>query len=365
MISHSKLAALCLCFALIGQANAQDTPNIEFGGRIQADATDFDNDKFSYDGGGELRRGRLFVRGDLSENWDYKLQYDFAPDDAELKDGYIRYSGFENSRITIGNFKQFSSLEELTSSNNMTFTERALPNALITGRRLGVGYQHWSDRFSAAISAYTHEGNNLTRGDGVAGRFVYRPNVGEGGLFHLGVNVAREDRESHSVRFRARPESHEDSHRIISTGSIAGVEFFTKLGLEAVYVRGKLSVQTEIVKQDVKRRFDSDLSFDGYYAYVSYFLTNDTRPYSNSDANFGTITPSSNSGAWEIAARVSSLDLSDNDIAGGEADIITLGVNYYMTRNLRFTANYMMADSNDVAGDDDPNALQLRLRYTF
>ena len=80
------------------------------------------------------------MRGDLSENWDYKIQYDFAPDKTELKDGYIRYNGFENSRITLV-FKVFSSLEELTSSNNITFTERALPNALLTSRRVGVGFQ--------------------------------------------------------------------------------------------------------------------------------------------------------------------------------------------------------------------------------
>jgi len=357
-----NLAALAFANTAIA---AEGTPNIEFGGRIQADNTDYDNDKFQYTDGSELRRGRLFVRGDLTENWDYKIQVDFAPDNSELKDGYIRYNGIKNSRITFGNFKQFSSLEELTSSNNITFTERSLPNALVTGRRMGIGYQTWSDRFSFAISAYGNEANNLAQGSGIASRFAYRPQLADDQLLHLGINIAREEVDGDTLRRRARAETHQDSHRIVNTGHIAGIDNFDKIGLEAAYVNGRFSAQSEFVRQDINRKNGSDLSFDGYYAYVSYFLTDDSRPYSTSDAAFGTVSPSSEKGAWELAARVSNLDLTDADIAGGSVDTLTLGVNYYMTRDLRFTANYVMADSDRVAGDDDPNALQLRIRFTF
>ena len=177
--------------------------------------------------------------------------------------------------------------------------------------------------------------------------------------------LSREKDDDEVVRLRARPESHQDSHRIINTDKISGISRVDKIGLEAAYVNGRFSAQTEFVRQSLKRRQGPDLSFDGYYAYASYFLTADSRPYSTSNASFGTVSPSSDKGAWEIAARISNLDLSDRDISGGEADIFTLGVNYYMTRNLRFTANYIMADSDDVAGNDDPNALQLRMRFTF
>ena len=124
--------------------SAENTPSLSFRGRIHADRTFFENDKYSYQDGSELRRGRLYIRGNLDEGWEYRIQYDFAPDNPELKDGYIRYNGFRNTRITFGHFKQFSSLEELTSSNNITFTERALPNDLTTSRRIGVGLQRWS-----------------------------------------------------------------------------------------------------------------------------------------------------------------------------------------------------------------------------
>lgn len=360
-----KLLISTIPFLLFGQALAQDTPNLEFGGRLQGDMTNYDNDKFQYTDGSELRRARLFIRGDLAENWDYKLQFDFAPDNTELKDGYIRYSGIKNSRITFGNFKQFSSLEDLTSSNNITFTERALPISLVTSRRMGIGYQTWNDSFNFGISAFGNEANNKARGSGVATRFAYRPQLGDDIVLHLGINAAWEEPDGDSVRRRERPESHQDSHRIVDTGTISGVDSFNKIGLEGVYVNGRFSAQSEFVRQDIQRDIGSDVSLDSYYAYVSYFLTDDSRPYSSSNAGFGTLTPSSEKGAWEIAARVSNLDLTDGNIAGGEVDIITIGLNYYMNKNLRFTANYIMADSDKVAGNDDPNAIQLRIRYTF
>ncbi len=360
-----KLLFLNITLLFLGQAYGQDAPNIEFGGRIQADATYFTNDVFKYTDGSEVRRARLFVRGDLTEDWDYKFQYDFAPDDPESKDVYIRYNGFDNTRITIGNFKVFGGLEELTSSNNTTFTERGLPNALVKGRRVGVGYQNWSQRYSIAVAAYGHEANNLARGRGVSGRFAYRPNLGEGQLLHLGLHVARDSDDDKTTRLRARPETHQDSHRLIDTGTLTGVDQRNTLGFEVAYVNGRFSAQGEMTTQDVKLDFSPDFSADGSYFYASYFLTDDTRPYSNTDAAFGTVRPSSDKGAWELAARFSTLDLNDGSVQGGKADIVTLGLNYYMTSDLRFEAMYVMAEGKTVIGTDEPNALQLRVRYTF
>lgn len=361
----NKLLPLGITFLVLGQAYGQDAPNIEFGGRIQGDATYFNNDVFKYQDGSEVRRARLFVRGDLTADWDYKFQYDFAPDEPESKDIYLRYSGFENTRITLGNFKVFGGLEELTSSNNMTFTERGLPNALVKGRRVGIGYQNWSERYSVALAAYGHEANNLARGRGFSGRFAYRPNLGEGQLLHFGLIVAQDDDDDNTTRLRSRPETHQDSHRLIDTGTLINVDQRNTLGFEVAYVNGRFSAQAEATSQDVERNLAPDFSADGSYIYASYFLTEDSRPYSTSDAAFGTVRPSSDKGAWEIAARFSTLDLNDGAAKGGKADSMTLGVNYYMTSDLRFTANYVMAEGETVIGTDEPSALQLRIRYTF
>lgn len=362
-----KLMALGMTVICAGQYTlaAENFPSIEFAGRIQADATYYNNDLFSFTDGSEVRRLRAGIQGNLAANWDYRIEYDFAPDDPEAKDVYVRYSGFENTRITLGNFKVFASLEELTSSNNTTFAERGLPNAMVTARRMGIGYQTWSERFSFAAAAYDNESNNLDRGTGVSARFAYRPQMSDGQLLHLGINLAIEETEDDTYRLRTRPEAHQDSFRILDTGVINFVDQLEKIGLEAAYVNGPFSVQSEYLRKIVEPMNGSRLRFDGYYAYASYFLTDDTRSYTDSDAIFGTVAPASASGAWEIAARISNLNLDDGVVRGGEADALTLAVNYYMTRNLRFQANYIMTNSSRRDVSDDPNALQLRVRFTW
>lgn len=344
---------------------AEDGPTINFAGRIQADHTRYDGGRFPYADGSEVRRLRAGFGGNLTSDWEYKVEYDFAPDEPEVKDVYFRYTGFANTRITLGNFKVFSSLDELTSSNNTTFAERGLPNAFVTARRTALGYQTWSDTFSFSAATYTHEPNNLEQGTGNAVRFVYHPTLANDALLHLGVNAAIENPEDNTARLRSRPEMHQDSHRLVDTGNLLNVDSTTKLGLEAAYTKGRFSAQGEFIRKSIDRDGASDPSFDGYYAYVSYFLTNDTRAYTNSDGIFGTVSPTADTGAWEVAARISELDLNDGLVQGGKADAITLAVNYYMTRDLRFQANYVFTDSDRGLVNDDPNGLQLRVRFTW
>ena len=50
--------------------------------------------------------------------------------------------------------------------------------------------------------------------------------------------------------------------------------------------------------------------------FVSYFLTGESRPISSKEGEFDRIVPKSLIGAWEIAARVSNMNLNDPDGVG-------------------------------------------------
>ena len=67
------------------------------------------------------------------------------------------------------------------------------------------------------------------------------------------------------------------------------------------------------------------------------------------------------------AARLSNLDLNDGLVNGGEADSMTLGVNWYPVGGLRFSANYI--DVLDVDGGPqdglEPKIFQLRSQWAF
>ncbi len=357
------------CAALAGwplmSAAQDDYPTFELGGRLQLDYTFYDEDVAPLDDGGEDRRARLEVSGGLAPEWDYKLQLDFSPEDPEVKDGFLRYSGIDSSRIWLGSFKQPFSLEEWTSSKYITFIERALPNILAPSRRLGVGFQHWGERYMVFGAVHGDEVNSNEEGSGANARLVFTPISNEQAVFHLGLGLGWEEYDGDSVRLRQRPEAHQDSTRLVDTGTLTGVDDLTRWGLEAAYARDRFSAQAEYLGVEVNRTGAEDLSFDGYYLYLSYFLTNDSRPYKAKDAAFDRVKPGSSRGAWELAARFSNLDLSDADVLGGEEDNFSIGVNYYATSHLRFSANYIAVDTDAAAGDDDPNILVFRAQFDF
>lgn len=368
MMTRNFAALTALAGLLCGtpvETRAQDAyPTVEFGGRLMLDYTVYDDDVTPLDDGGEVRRARLFAAGALADGWDYKMQLDFAGDDPELKDGFVRRK-MGDSRLWLGQFRQPYGLEALTSSKYITFIERSLPTAFIPDRRLGIGWQKSGDNWMAFVSAFGDEAvSDGTRGKGFGGRLVYLPMKEGNNLLHLGIAAGWAERDGDTLRFRARPEAHQDSARLVNTGRFAADDF-NRIGLEAAMVQGRLSLQGEYMRVDVSRPGASDVSFDGYYIYASYFLTDDYRPYKLSDGAFQRVKPTADSGAWELAVRLSNINLSDDDIRGGEEDNVTLSASYYATSHLRFSANLISADTDAAAGNDDPNIFVVRMQYDF
>ena len=126
--------------------------SIRLGGRLHADMGDVDADDPDSNGFfKEIRRARLNVSGKLFDDWRYRYEYDFASDNEfRIKDAYIAYYGFDKVKIKLGNLQEPVSLEEMTSSNNITFMERALLNALAPGYNLGLLVNTWGNDWSVS-----------------------------------------------------------------------------------------------------------------------------------------------------------------------------------------------------------------------
>lgn len=337
--------------------------DLDFGGRLMLDAAWFDSDTSDQENDTEVRRGRLFVSGDVHEDWGFKVQYDFAGGDVSAKDVYLQH---KPTGIKIGQFKAPFSLEEMISSNHITFLERAMPNILATSRRLGIGWSTSGDNYTLAAALYDREMDDGEEGPGVGARATYTPMRNEQDLLHVGASVAIEgpaNAAADTSRFRARPEAHLAS-RLIDTGTLSDVDQVTKFGLEGAWVRGPLSLQAEYIAGTASRdNGQPDFDLSGYYLYASYFLAGDSRPYRN--GAFGRVKPVAASGAWELALRYSSMDLNDGTVQGGEEDNVTVGVNYYATSHVRFMANYVFVDSSRGGIDDDPGIFQVRAQINF
>lgn len=76
-------------------------------------------------------------------------------------------------------------------------------------------------------------------------------------------------------------------------------------------------------------------------------------------------------GAWEVAARLSYLDLNDGgDIKGGQETNLTLGLNWYLNPNLRLMFNYIRAHvenrgTSPPVDKGNANIFQTRLQFAF
>jgi phosphate-selective porin OprO/OprP len=140
----------------------------------------------------------------------------------------------------------------------------------------------------------------------------------------------------------------------LDTDDIDDVDQVDRYGLEAALVLGSWSIQTEYVQAKIERREGmSELEFDGSYVYVSWLMTGESRNYRRQKGSFSGIEPDSDRGAWELALRFSEFDLNDEDVTGGAAEQVTLGLNWYANSN------------GDVSGDDDPEILQFRAQIDF
>jgi phosphate-selective porin OprO/OprP len=309
-------------------------------------------------------------------DWGYKIQYDFVDTGNKgIKDAYLSYNGFDNLSLKLGNFKDPFSLQEQTSSKFVTFTERSLTTAFAAGRHIGfmgtTAHQHWTLAAGLFGDTVSTKGGTDDEDWGWGARATWAPISEKSQVVHVGLGLNYRDTDTAgSSQFKTAAETHVSGVSIVDTGTIADTKDYFKVGAELAYVKGPFSTQAEYIRTDVSREGATDLEFDGWYAQAGYFFTGESRNYSK--GKFGKITPKSSvgaggMGAWELALRYSTIDLSDADIDGGEADTFTLGLNWFATPTLRFSANYV--DVLDVKGgtydDAEPSVFQVRSQWAF
>lgn len=352
--------------------------SFRLGGRVMADAARYDNDVNSLGDGSELRRVRLSWDATLARDWKLKSAVELTGG-ASLKSTYIDYMGLPHTYLRFGSDKEPVSLDWLSSSKYSTFMERAMLTKLVPGRHIGFmagrNWRHWG----VSGGVFGGEGggqDGRNEGTGVTARLFYSPWHGQRSALHLGLSGSYRDAGSdHSIRFRARPESHVTDTRLVDTGTIANVNDMTWVGLESALVENSFSLQGEYLAADVSRSAGlPDLHFDGWYAYASWFLTGESRNYEFARGRFGRIRPRhalgrGGLGAFELGARFSRLDLTDDDVVGGVEDNLTLGLNWYATPNVRFMANYVKVLELDRPGSkfngDRPSIFQIRGQADF
>jgi phosphate-selective porin OprO/OprP len=365
---------------LLKFSSADGSDQFQIGGRIEVNGAFYDADQRELGNGTQLRRARLFMAGKLNDIWGFKSEFDFAGGSVGITDVYIQNTLFPWT-VTLGHFKEYYSLEQQTSEKYITFMERSLPGAFFPGRNLGLGLTNGGDTWSAAFGVFGEgfksnddtAGKEQDAGYGATGRVTWAP-FGQGDhMLHLGASASyRKLNDSHTLRYRSRPESNITNVRLVDTGVIDDSDSRMLYGLEAAGVVGPWSAQGEYFLANVDRRDGGNVNFQGWYVQTAYVLTGESRNYSASSGKFERFTPSrpvsdGGPGAWQLAARLSEVDLNDGAITGGKERNLTLGVNWFLEPTLRLSLNYvnvLEVDGGPNAGDK-PSSYEARAYIEF
>jgi phosphate-selective porin OprO/OprP len=187
---------------------------------------------------------------------------------------------------------------------------------------------------------------------------------------HLGASVNFLYAAGSKIRYRSRPESHLAPY-LLDTGEVAADE--TLVGaLEAAWVSGPFSVQSEYLHSWVDAQDGPALGFDGFYLALSYFLTGESRPYDRVQGRFARVIPQNNFnwgkggwGAWEIAARYSQLNLSSADVRGGRLSMLMTGVNWYLHPHVKWRFDYGAGHITQSATEGSLHVFQTRFELDF
>ena len=129
------------------QVNVEGGDAFAFNGNFGQTAI---NDRF------RLRRARINLTGDFAEQFDFKMEGDFANSDGtngertafSATDIWINWHQFPAAQIKVGQYKAPFGLEQLTPDTTLYTIERTLPTDAITPDRQ-IGVELWGKPFTS------------------------------------------------------------------------------------------------------------------------------------------------------------------------------------------------------------------------
>jgi phosphate-selective porin OprO/OprP len=326
----------------------------------------------------EARRVRFGVQGTMPGGFGYKLEVDYSGE-SELTDAYVSYKDGP-LKLTVGQHNNFQGLEELSSSNDTSFIERAaVTDAFGFQRKLGVSAAYKLGKVLLQGGVFTDNINDLDDGNNTVsldGRVTYATKI-DNAQIHLGSSVHVRDLgdEVESVRYRQRPLVHSVNTRFINTNEISGAEDELSYGLEAAVIAGRFHAVGETHWAKVNRLAAADPTFFGGSIEAGYFLTNDKREYKGGafkGVKVNNPVGNGGMGAWQVNVRFDHLDLVDAGIVGGRQDAYMASLIWTPINYVRLLLNYGHLSYTDaldiVAGAPDDfsvNVFGLRTQVSF
>jgi phosphate-selective porin OprO/OprP len=381
-------------------ASADGRVSLAIGGFTQFDMGGYfqnsnPNTQFPHlNNGVNLRRGRLYFIGTF-DDFRFNITPDFGdrPDGAPtLFEANFNYTGIKPVTATVGYFHPFVSLDDATFPGNTLFLER--PSIVNIERSVAAGIQRASLGANAATEDYFASAYltgplfgaqrpTLLNGEqvGLVGRLAVRPYHDEDWSFHTefsgqmafhpNVNANGTPGVSRTTFTLAdEPELEIDFNPLVSTGPLSARSANAYGGALGASWRNFLLkgeyYQISLNQSNLPGVPSPRLGFNGGYVDAGWVITGEPIPYDFTRAAWTRpkvdhpfSLEEGGIGAWELAARYSTVDLNSNvvpgvpqsvtgGIYGGRQQIAGLALSWYPNDWLRFMLQFEHVDINKL-----------------
>ena len=325
--------------------------------------------------GTSIRRARFAVKAQVNEDWYGEFDMDLANGLVELKDAIVRYTGFDNLDLQVGNFKENFSIQRNTTSRYLQFIERPMVcSALAPSRHLGFNAKYAKDWIWASAGVFAQKVAGIEEWDLTAdnnkdfgrnagysatAKLVFRPLYKmDNASLHIGGAVSYRtpkvtDDAYGMYRASARNSTNINRKKYIDTDNLPGFDHNILSTVELAGHWGGLRYEAAYMRSDVffKETAVDPLPkcFDGWYAQAGYLLFGGKQRY---DAMGGKYTKVERGRSWgdiELCGRYEYCNLNNGGIFGGSAEAYTIGLNYYVNENVKMQLNYQFNNNDRYA----------------
>ena len=331
--------------------------------------------------GTSIRRARFAVKGQIDESWYGEFDMDLANGLVELKDALIRYTGIPNLDLQVGNFKENFSIQRNTTSRYLQFMERPMVcSALTPSRHLGINAKYAKDWLWISAGAFTQEvagseewtnvaDNNKdfgrNAGYSLTTKVVFRPLYKlDNASLHIGAaysyrttKVSQATGEWGTYRASARNSTSINRKKYLDTNNLKGYDHNNLWTVELAGHWGGLRYEGAYIGDNVLLKDNSDpasitaINLGGWYVQAGYLLFGGKQRYDSKGAKYTRALRGQKWGDLELCARYEFCDLNDfgNKIYGGSAEAYTVGLNWWVTNNVRMQLNYQYNNNDRYA----------------
>ncbi len=311
------------------------------------------------------RRGRVTLRGKVFKDFTYRLELDGASSNVLDQDAYLGWERYKSFRVRAGQHKTRFGGEQTWSRYSLFFLERSMISDNLTeGASRGAfvyGDLHPTFRYEASVSNGNQRNNDNNSEKDFALRLIANPFKGSAAEkmlpIQLAINASVGD-QPHSATGGQTRLFLRDNRLTVFNVATEGLR--QRYGADIWYNKDyknqggfPLSATAEFIYEKQERegpvlgRGNDDLVRYGYHVQAGALLTGSRKK-----------------NGLELVAKYESIDMDDGDrsagtedLAGQTVNIIGLGLNYWLIKEVRLSVNGFVFDIDrpvTSAADDDP-----------